>query len=119
VTALIRRAAFCVLLLVNSAGPVAGSEALSARVSPISGLGPCDVVIQAFVEPDSQNRSVFFVIDAPSFYSSSVVTLPGDRAPRTSMVTFRMVPSGSYDVQITLVGDQGDRAYVTRHVEVW
>ena len=99
------------------AGPPAGDQALAARALPISGLGR-DVVIQAFVEPDAQNGSVFFVMDTSNLYSSSVVTLPGEGAPRTNMITFRMVPSGSYDVQVTLVGDEGERAFVTRPVEL-
>jgi hypothetical protein len=89
--------------------PVTASKPLTARASPVFGLGPADVVIHAFIEPDARNRSVSFVVESSSFYSSSTVEVPGDRAARARDVRFRMLPAGSYEVRVTLVGTEGER----------
>ena len=112
------RLALCAVI-VGIGCPVAGGEALTARVRPSAGLAPSDVVIQAFIEPHALNRSVTFVVDSGGFYSSSVAELDGDRAPRAKEVRFRMLPAGSYEVRLTLMGADGERGYFTHHLNLW
>lgn len=99
--------------------PVGGEEPLRGRVRPSYGIAPSDVVIQAFIEPNPLNRSVTFVVDSGSFYSSSVAELDGDRAPRSKEIRFRMLPAGSYEVRLTLTGTEGERSNLIRSFELW
>lgn len=86
---------------------------------PLRGRPPTDLVVQAFIAPDPRNRSVTFVIDSARMYASSTAELEGDRAPRTKEVRFRAVPSGEYEVRVTLVGSDGERAQEFLNVAVF
>ena len=99
--------------------PAIGSETLAVRASPTSGFAPSDVVVQALIEPDARNRALSFVVESPRFYASSMVELPGERAPRLKDVRFRMLPAGSYEVRVTLLGTEGERGRVVRGVNLW
>ena len=112
------RIALCAVV-VAIGWPAAGEEALRGRVRPSFGIAPSDVVIQAFIEPNALNRSVTFVVDSGSFYTSSVMELDGDRAPRAKEIRFRMLPAGSYEVRLTLTGTEGDRGTLIRSFELW
>jgi hypothetical protein len=105
-------------LLVASALPAAGGEALVARVTPMAGFAPSDVTIQAFVERDDRNRMLEFVIESGTLYASSAIELDGDRAPVSNAVRFRTLPAGQYEVRITLIGTGGERGQVVRYVEL-
>ena len=105
-----------VMLVLAAAWPRADDQPLGLRVSPTIGMAPTDIVVRAFIEPDTRNRSVVFSVDSAAFYSSSDAELEGDRAPRTKQVTFRSVPAGAYDVRVTLIGTDGHRTSATRGV---
>jgi hypothetical protein len=94
---------------------LAGREAINVRVSGMC-IAPCDVVVEAFIEPNEHNRSVSFVLESANFFTSSESTLDGDRAPRSKQVRFRSLPPGEYQVRVTLLGDQGERDYEIRTV---
>jgi hypothetical protein len=113
-----RRIGMCALI-VAVGWPVTASTPLTARVSPTSGLAPADVMIHAFIEPDARNRAVSFVVESSRFYSSSTAELPGDRAPRAKDVRFRMLPAGSYEVTVTLLGTEGERDRAAFMVNLW
>src|SRR5262245_18564600 len=85
---------------------VTGREAIAIRVAPSMGLAPCDVVVQAFIEPNEHNRSVAVEIESTNFFTSSEAGLDGDRAPRSKEVRFRNLPAGVYQVRVTLITDQ-------------
>jgi hypothetical protein len=97
----------------------AGDEPLTARVLPFGCVAPCDIMIQAFIERHASNRSVQFVIDSGAFYVSSVAELEGDRAPRSKEIRFRMLPAGTYDVQVKLFGTDGERGSVLSRIRLW
>jgi hypothetical protein len=105
-------------VIVVSRWPAAAGQALAARVMPTVSKAPSDVVIQAFVEPDTRNRSLSFVIDSGAFYTSSVAELEGDRAARVKEVRFRMMPAGSYQVRVTLLGVDGERGHFVCDIEL-
>ena len=92
---------------------------VDARVLPPAAYAPSDVLIEAFIEPDAQNRYVEFVIDSGAFFSSSTVELDGARAPRRKEIRFRQLPAGSYKVSVTLVGTDGRRGTAVRYVSLW
>jgi methionine-rich copper-binding protein CopC len=78
-------------------------------VSPAFSFAPANLVIHASVEPDAENRSMEVVADSEEFYRSSTITLEGDRAPKTTMVEFRTLPPGEYEVTVSLIGADGHR----------
>ncbi len=106
------------LSLVLLALPTNGGSALEARVYPLLAFAPCDVVVQAFIEPDTRNRSIEFILDSESLYTSSTVDLDGDRAPRTKEVRFRSLPAGVYQARVRLNGANGERGSAVRRVDV-
>jgi hypothetical protein len=70
-------------------------------------FAPADLIIRTIVEPDERNRAVDIVADSDAFYRSSAIPLEGDRAPKTTTVTFHSVPAGAYRVTAVLIGEQG------------
>jgi hypothetical protein len=109
---------FCVSMLALGS-QVSGREAMTVRVVPQSCIAPCDVVIQAFIEPNERNRSISFEVDSGMFFTRSVSGLEGDRAPRVKEVRFRDLPAGSYLVLVTLIGDDDrERAHLQRSVDL-
>jgi hypothetical protein len=99
-------------LLLVAATAAASGETIVARASCTSGFAPQDVVIYALIERDARNRSVEFVVESESFYTSSTAELDGDRAPRLKQVWFRQLPAGEYKIRVTLRGTQGERGVV-------
>ena len=94
-------------------------EPLSIRVSPAFSFAPANLVIRTSVEPDAQNRSMEVIADSAEFYRSSTIALDGDRAPKTTMVEFRSLPPGDYEVTARLIGVDGRRRAIARaHVNV-
>jgi hypothetical protein len=104
--------------LVTAQAPAAGGRALDLRVI-VQGTGLSDVIVRAFIEPDPHNRAVEFVVDADQYYGSSVKVLDTDRAPRTNEVKFLQLPSGEYEVRVTLLGDTGVRDRAVWHGQLW
>jgi hypothetical protein len=86
------------------------------RIAAFS-FAPANLVIRTSVEPDAENRSVEVIADSASFYRSSRITLEGDRAPMTTMVEFRSLPPGDYEVTAMLIGVDGHRR-ATAHAQV-
>ena len=110
------RAILCGLLLTMSGLSVGAGEKLSLKASPESSFAPAHLVVRTSIEPDSANRALEIVIDSPDFYRSSMIQLEGDQAPRTSVVEFRGVPGGNYDISARLFGQSGESRAVARRV---
>ena len=83
-------------------------QALRASIRPRVGHAPAVVIIEALVEPASENRFLDFVVDSGDYYRSSRIELSGARAPRVNVVEFRAVPAGTYDVLISMSGKTGE-----------
>ena len=116
----VRKTLALLLLMLAVVGPLRADEkVLEIRVLPVRGRAPTDLIIQAFISPDTRNRSVVFVIDSRELYASSSAALEADRAPRTTQVRFRGVPEGEYQVRVTLVGSDGERAQQVLVVNVF
>jgi streptogramin lyase len=98
---------------------VGATEPLSIRVSPAMSFAPATLVIRTKVEPDADNRAMEVSADSEGFYRSSAIQLEGDRAPKTTTVEFRSLPSGEYEVTAVVIGADGRRKAVARaHVNV-
>ena len=101
-----------------TASAVAGAkEPVSIRVSPAVSMAPATLVIRTSMEPHAENRSMEVVADSPAFYRSSTIPLEGDRAPRTTMLEFRSLPAGEYQVTATVIGVDGQRRAIA-HTQV-
>ena len=118
VRTLLRRLGLCASI-VAMGWPAGAGQPLAARVVTNAGIAPCDIVIQVFIESDAHNRAVKIEIESETFYTSSTADLEGAQAPRTKQVRFRMLPAGSYDVRVTLIGNEGARGFYASEVELW
>ena len=113
------RVILCGLLLTMSGLSVGAGEKISLRASPEISYAPATLTVRTAIEPDPANRALEIVVDSPDFYRSSLIQLEGDHAPRTSVVQFRAVPGGSYQVSARLLGESGEsRGFARRIVDV-
>ena len=100
-------------------GPLGASERLSLRVSPAVSFAPANLVVRATIQAHRANRAVEVVAESNDFYRSSEIELDGENAPRTNMFEFRSLPSGTYEVRVTLRGGGGEQlANVRQQVNV-
>lgn len=103
-------ARYLVVGMILTAATVTGAkEPVSIRVSPDISFAPANVVIRTSVEPATENRSIEVIAESGEFYRSSTIQLEGDRAPKTTMVEFRALPPGNYDVSVSVIGSGGQR----------
>jgi tartrate dehydratase alpha subunit/fumarate hydratase class I-like protein len=112
------RACLCGVLAMT-AGPLGAAERLSLKVSPAVSFAPANLVVRATIQADAANRAVEVVAESNDFYRSSEIELDGENAPRTNMFEFRSIPSGTYEVRVTLRGGGGEQlANVRQQVNV-
>ena len=101
--------------LVASAGPLGANARLSMNVSPAVAFAPADLTMRATVDPDGKNRMLQIVAESDDYYRSSQIQLDGERAPCTTLVYFRSVPRGVYQVHATLTGEGGEELAFARN----
>ena len=112
------RACLCGVICM-AAGPLGAGERLSLRVSPAVSFAPANLVVRATIQADAANRAVEVVAESNEFYRSSEIELDGENAPRTNTFEFRSLPSGTYEVRVTLRGGDGHQlANVRQQVNV-
>jgi hypothetical protein len=80
-------------------GSAVASQPVAVTANPMVSMAPATVVLNVVLEPDERNRSLIVVADSEDFYSSSEVSLDGDRAARQQRFTMRNLPPGEYVVQ--------------------
>ena len=90
-----------------AAGPLGAGERLTLRVSPAVSFAPANLVVRATIQAAAENRAVEVVAESSEFYRSSEIELDGENAPRTNLFEFRSLPSGTYEVRVTLRGGDG------------
>src|SRR5207237_504769 len=106
-------------LILSLAGPLGANDKLSMKVSPAVSFAPANLVIRAVVAADDENRAIEITAESEDFYRSSEIELDGSRAPHTTMVYFRNLPGGAYEVRARLKGANGhERALVQSNVTV-
>ena len=102
-------------LLIASANPLGANARLSMKVSPAVAFAPANLTMRATIVPDSRNRMLQIVAESDDYYRSSDVQLDGERAPRTTLVQFKSVPGGVYEVSAMLKGQGGEELAFARH----
>jgi hypothetical protein len=108
-----------VVLSAMTSSMVNAGESLSIGAKPAMSFAPATVNVHVMIEPDARNRSVEVIVDSPDFYRSSEIPLDGDRAPRTTLMEFRNLPAGDYELRATLLGSGGSvRASAHQEVRV-
>jgi hypothetical protein len=110
------RTILCALLLTMSGLAVRAGDKLTLKASPEISFAPAHLIVRTTIEPDPDNRAIEIVIDSPDFYRSSLIQLEGDQAPRTSVVEFRGVPGGNYEISARLLGEGGRPRAVSRRI---
>ena len=99
------------------AGPAVASEPVAVSANPMISMAPATIVVSVVLEPDERNRFLTVVTDSQDFYSSSEVSLDGDRAARQQRFTVRNLPAGEYVVQARVTrADDSERIAETRLV---
>jgi hypothetical protein len=101
------RLAVAAALLVMIGRPLGAGERIVVRVSPSVAFEPANLVVRTTVESNDENRSIEIIAESLEFYRSSEIPLDGARAPRTTLIEFRDLPSGFYYVRAVLRGSTG------------
>lgn len=107
------------LLLAASASALGAGEQMTMKVSPEVAYAPADLVVQARIEANPENRAIEVVVDSPDFYRRSLIELDGELAPRTTVFELRNLPGGRYVVTTRLLGLSGQpRSIASQTVSV-
>ena len=95
---MLRRRTWFVALLLTATLPLEANQAITMTVSPRQSLAPTNLSVRLRIQPDADNRVLRVVADSGGFYRSSEMSLDGERSARTTVIEFRDVPSGEYEV---------------------
>ena len=104
--------------LVAATGAANANDKLSLRVTPNVSSAPGNVIVQATITRDADNRWLYIEADSGSFYRSSAIQLDGDKAPAITEFKFSNLPSGEYAVSALLRDSHGEEVTVRRKVIV-
>jgi hypothetical protein len=106
-------------MLALATAPSGAGANLDMRVSPAVSMEPALLRIHYRVEPNAANRRILITVESGDFYRSSEIQLEGDTAPLSSMVEYRNVPAGVYEISAVLAGSDGrQRAVAHRSLTV-
>jgi hypothetical protein len=94
--------------------PGRAADRLSLTVSPAVAFAPANLTIRATVPSAADNQAIRFVAESPDYYRASEIGLEGDQAPRTTLLQFRALPTGTYEVTATLLGSGGHLLAIAR-----
>jgi len=93
---------------------------LSVRVSPTMAHAPADLFIYVSVARRSENRLLRVTAESDDFFRSSDTQLDGEYSARITVVRFRELPPGGYEIKAELIVSNGRTANVAkRTVEVF
>ena len=107
------------VLMMLAAGPVAGDQPLSIRVSPTVSIEPANVRVSAILEENDANRAIEVIAESRDFYRSSESPLEGRRSPRVKIIEFRDVPGGYLEIRVNLKDSRGrTRASALSHATI-
>jgi hypothetical protein len=114
-----RAQVFTFALFLSAALPLNASERLAIAVHPRQSFAPASLVVRVHITPDVANRALEVVAESEDYYRSSRIQLDRDGAPATSLLEFRSLPGGDYDVRAILIDSTGrQRASAREHVIV-
>jgi hypothetical protein len=99
--------------------PLHGAERLRALIWPAVASAPAAVRVEVLIETHDDNRALEIVVDSGDYYRSSMIAIEGARGPRYHSVSYRGLPAGAYEVQVTLRGPAGvTRAMQRQRLEI-
>jgi hypothetical protein len=94
--------------------PASASDRVALKVTPWVAFAPADLRVRAIVDQHTENRAIQIIAESDDFYRSSEVELAGHRAPRTTQIEFRSLPSGEYNVRAIVKGSNGKTIAMTQ-----
>lgn len=115
------RLAVLVALTLGTLGSATGGATenrLRIDVVPRLSSAPGAFRVRAIVTREENNRSLEVVADSGDYYRSSTIQLDGAHAATVTEMFLRNLPSGSYQVTVTLIDADGHRTSDSRHVGV-
>lgn len=113
------------IILLSSLGTTRASaedpeRPLRVRVSPAMAHAPADLYIYVSVARRSDNRLLRVSAESEDFFRSSETQLDGEYSARVTVVRFRELPPGDYEVRAELIVATGRTVDVAkRTVEVF
>lgn len=110
--------ALTTLGLIAFNGAANATEKLSLRVTPNVSSAPGNVIVQATITRDADNRWLHIEADSGAFYRSSAIQLDGDKAPAITEFKLSNLPPGEYAVSALLRDSHGDEVTARRKVIV-
>ena len=94
------------LTLASVALPVGAGARLRILVTHAM-VATADVLVQAIVEPDTDNRALEVVAESDTFFRSSTMPLAGAGGPRVSSIGYARMPAGAYEVTVQVLAADG------------
>ena len=112
------------IVLLSSLGTRASADdaerPLRVRVSPAMAHAPADLYIYVSVARRSDNRLLRVSAESDDFFRSSETQLDGEFSARVTVVRFRELPPGDYEIRAELIVSTGRTVDVAkRTVEVF
>jgi hypothetical protein len=93
---------------------------LHVRVSPTLAHAPADLFIYVSVARRPENRLLRVTAESEDFFRSSDTQLDGQYSARVTMVRFRELPPGGYEIKAELIVSSGRTSDVAkRTVEIF
>ncbi len=99
----------CAAIFLGQTWVNAGEQIVKVRVASTQMLAPADLLVYVTVEKSADNRLLRVTAESEDFFRSSEVPLSGEDSARITILHFRELPSGSYDVKADVVGSNGRR----------
>jgi hypothetical protein len=82
-------------------------EPVRVRVPTSALMAPADLRIYIVLERHAENRLLRVSAESSDFFRSSDVQLDGEGSARVTILNFRDLPPGSYDVKAEVIGADG------------
>ncbi len=95
-------------LLLGFTLPAHAVDRVSLKVSPSVAFAPATLFVRATIDANHDNRALEIVAESDDFYRSSEIALDGEHAPRVTIMQFKSLPSGLYQVRAVLRGVSGE-----------
>jgi hypothetical protein len=110
--------ALSAIILLSSFGVEASSDdaerPLNVRVSPAMAHAPADLYIYVSVARRPENRLLRVTAESEDFFRSSDTQLDGQYSARVTVVRFRELPPGGYEIKAELIVSSGRTSNVAK-----
>ena len=103
---IIKTLILCAAMFLSTVSANAG-EAIRVRAPTSALMAPATVRIYIMVEPHAENRVLRVKAESSEFFRSSEMPLAGEGSARVTVLYFRDLPQGAYDVTAEVMGADG------------